>query len=1467
MKKTFTKLFAALALLVFMTPSLVGWGQTYTTVATFESSSVVTTSSYAHYENDDWDLSFGGNNVSVGTNKTATNIGNCVISQNYGTSANTSNTAVSMLSKQKLNNVSRIQFTYNGGSGNSGNIYLAYKTDNTWNAITLTSGSQGSNATTNMTFQFDEISSAYYVVILDKGSTATGAWRWDNVTITFDKVNSGPATPTHSLTFSANPAAGGNLTVNGSTTSPITVEEGATINISASPNGNYVFSNWGLISGNGSSFGNTSNASTTFTMGTTDAVIVANFSEPQTYTVTYHANVTGIDNQTVNVNQGANHAVKPANTFANAGYGFTQWTTEQDGSGTAYYQGVTITDIQDDLDLWAQWEEVDYDFRNIDGFNSWGSYSSQTVNYSDATVYFNSVSHQGAGNAITDQPVTKGDYFTLKLTEQGATMSSAKFYFTQWTTKTQTITLSYSTDGGTTYSATTPATTSNNFVISNDNLPTGTNAVKITFSNTSNQIGIAGAKITKIASTNPSLTAEDVDLEYDDEEGLISYTLTNPKTGGAVTVATTSDWLSVGNPSNSNESGTVALTCAANTGAERTATVTLTYTYNAKETIEEEVTVTQAVNPNYVPSISEVRAQGTGSVTTKGIVTSVNGKTAYIQDSGAAIVVYNKDNALSCNVGDEIKVSGTLSTFSGLLEITGATINETISTGNTVTPEVMTIAQVNASTKQGWLVKIEEATVSEINGQNVTIAQSNNTIVVRFNSTSDITFEQNNVITLTGNIGCFTNVQIANPTDITVHVVTTPTINVTPASLTGFTYVVDDGPSTTKTVSVSGANLTANITLSLGDNSDFEMSTTEGSGYTNSLTLTQSEGSVAATTVYVRLKAGLALGDSYSGTITLSSTDAANKTVSLSGSVTEPVVDYADLTTGPFKYTGNGTGTLPAGLSTTGTGTYSSQPQIKFDSTDDNVILKTGSAPGAIVFDIAGKFSSGTWTGTFDLQTSEDGTNYSNLAEFTSLSGETQTVFFTNTNPSVRYIKWVFTSKTSGYNVAIGNIIVTAEQSITNGTSTFTPEANHVYVVNNGSTLILDGDYSESLTDATKLIIEDGGQLITHNAVAATVKKEVSAATNWGTATPDDADAWYFIASPVNNASFNTAITSGDNNDYDLYMLDWATSQWLNKKNNDNAELFANGFQRGTGYLYASEAGNTLSVAGEIQPLSGSDNATITLAVDGWNLIGNPLTCKVTVDKAFSELNNGSSVENRSAGSAINPYQGIAVYGEADDVVTFTKAATQNAAAPSNTAALQMTLAKNVTSRGTVSTKVVDNAVVNFNSESSLPKFTMLEGCAKLYFPMEDADYAIVSSDGHGTMPVNFKAKEMGRYTISVETEGIDMSYLHLIDRLTGEDVNLLLDNEYSFIASNNDSEERFILSFTEKGYDAHGNEIFVYQSGNDLIVNGEGELQIFDVMGRMVKNTVINGVEAIAMPQGVYIFRLNENIQKIVVR
>ena len=142
---------------------------------------------------------------------------------------------------------------------------------------------------------------------------------------------------------------------------------------------------------------------------------------------------------------------------------------------------------------------------------------------------------------------------------------------------------------------------------------------------------------------------------------------------------------------------------------------------------------------------------------------------------------------------------------------------------------------------------------------------------------------------------------------VTVTQAAAPSITTGSNSLTGFTYVEGNGPSAAKTISVSGSNLVAYIALSLGDNSNYEMSETENGTYTNSLTLSPTNGTVSATNIYVRLRSGLEAGDK-NGAITLTSTDASNATVTLSGSVTTLAVTYdangADTGTVPTDATG-----------------------------------------------------------------------------------------------------------------------------------------------------------------------------------------------------------------------------------------------------------------------------------------------------------------------------------------------------------------------------------------------------------------------------------------------------------------------------------------------------------------------------------------------------------------------------------
>lgn len=86
-------------------------------------------------------------------------------------------------------------------------------------------------------------------------------------------------------------------------------------------------------------------------------------------------------------------------------------------------------------------------------------------------------------------------------------------------------------------------------------------------------------------------------------------------------------------------------------------------------------------------------------------------------------------------------------------------------------------------------------------------------------------------------------------------------------------------PSTEQTYTVRGGNLTNNITITAP--AQFEISTTSGSGFGPSVTLTQANGVVNTTTIYVRFHP-TALGAA-SGNITLASTGVTTQNVSVSG--------------------------------------------------------------------------------------------------------------------------------------------------------------------------------------------------------------------------------------------------------------------------------------------------------------------------------------------------------------------------------------------------------------------------------------------------------------------------------------------------------------------------------------------------------------------------------------------------------
>lgn len=101
-------------------------------------------------------------------------------------------------------------------------------------------------------------------------------------------------------------------------------------------------------------------------------------------------------------------------------------------------------------------------------------------------------------------------------------------------------------------------------------------------------------------------------------------------------------------------------------------------------------------------------------------------------------------------------------------------------------------------------------------------------------------------------------------------------------NISGLEYNEGSGPSPSDTFGVSGLFLSNDIVVTAPAN--FEISLTEMSGYSASVTLPQIGGTVDNTTIYVRLSAGLAEG-TYSGDITASSSPAPSETLSISGEV------------------------------------------------------------------------------------------------------------------------------------------------------------------------------------------------------------------------------------------------------------------------------------------------------------------------------------------------------------------------------------------------------------------------------------------------------------------------------------------------------------------------------------------------------------------------------------------------------
>ena len=1234
--------------------------------------------------------------------------------------------------------------------------------------------------------------------------------------------------------------------------------------------------------------------------------------QPTTYTVTYDCNggtsgcpqnVTGIE---------PNTQIQLADAPSKDGFDFDGWS---DGN-TTYGENEDYT-VTGNVTFTAQWTENTTPTPggitatlNIQAYAEANSWTNGTQ-YTTATVAPVTFTANGGGNT--------GKYYS----------SGHDWRFYQGESASITITVP---EGFTLVSVTPTYSVSNGGVLKNGDatIASGTtvsvSGTSVTFtvgnsgSATNGQVRFTNIDVVYVSNGGvipPSITANNVEITYDTDADEIEYEINNAVDGGVLTAGTESDWLTLG-----EVGATVPFTCSVNeAGTERTATVTLTYTYN-RATVTKDVTVTQAGNPNVTMTIAEVREQGTGNVVTIGTVTSFsvnnNNTTAYIQDASAAIVVYGN---FTTAVGDEIRVSGTLSTYHGLLEITNPEVT-VISQGNTVNPEVMTVAEAVASTNQGWYIRIEDATVTEIEGQNTTIAQGENTIVVR--GISGVEYAVNNVISLNGNIGCYEVNQIANPQNVEVQAA--PAV----PSITFDPEVVNlDAAQQTIQIPFTYENIVVtnyqSFTVHYYDANGEEIQLPETPWYVLGVTGTNDEYML---TVYVSANEG----EARSAYMKVSALDAANNTV-YSNLITinqAGAPQQYTLTVEPFEnlelitfvneemiMEGDGEITVTEGdeimLSIVALEGYEMETLMVNgvnhvdDIADDFTYTFEMPAENVTISATAVEYvapAPSNYVRITDLDQLTDGS----IVVIASRYDETATNYraMKNTISNGKASSVAFESTTSGNNEVLPATIADNVDdyywvvSVNNGVYTFTNASGDVIGWSSSSNFNMNGDNTTwnvaKSTSGEALVPGYAGFTIKNvneeSRYIAYRSTEVFGPYSNSNMNGDDYNffldffvetepvtvtypldiigyvagsdgGYYLIASPVTVNPANVGMTDGE---YDLYSFDQAEAdEWRNYKVN------AFNLEPGKGYLYAKQATTEGEVFhfdlagtpynGEPITLSKSENVDFP----GWNLVGNPFGQTAYIDRDFYVMKSDGSEIIESETNEIAVMQGVFVIATNNgEELTF------------STEAPTTTDGKIVMNVSNARRSVVDRATVRFGEGRTLPKFMLNDENTKIYFTEGNEEFAVVRSINENLTPVSFHAAENGTYTLSVNAENVDFSFFHLIDNMTGNDIDLLSTPSYTFEASTTDYAQRFSLLYaTLDGVGENNAEAFAFFNGNEWVVNNEGEanLQVIDMTGRLISSETVNGTVTVSLNQsaGIYMLRLvngnNVKVQKVVVR
>ena len=198
----------------------------------------------------------------------------------------------------------------------------------------------------------------------------------------------------------------------------------------------------------------------------------------------------------------------------------------------------------------------------------------------------------------------------------------------------------------------------------------------------------------------------------------------------------------------------------------------------------------------------------------------------------------------------------------------------------------------------------------------------------------------------------------------------------------------------------------------------------------------------------------------------------------------------------------------------------------RLDATGDFVVVAFAEEPGTLTYNLKGQNSGGTFDGTFTIQESVDGVSYTTLRSL--VDGELPATAFTlfTDQPAAesRFIRWFFTEKVSGHNVAFDEVSLAApsagsaqEINVTDGTNN----------IPSGFTFFMADATSETLTIQNLGTAED--LMITDISISGTNASEFSISANPGTVGAGSSASLTVDFTPTFNGSHFCTISINSN--------------------------------------------------------------------------------------------------------------------------------------------------------------------------------------------------------------------------------------------------------------------------------------------------------------------------------------------------